>query len=74
MVEGDREVAKGGVATDDRETENGAECEDFKELPSGLDLLGGYDFEEEDGEIAVEGTGKHVEHGEEDGETEAIKA
>lgn len=39
-----------------------------------LDLLGGYDFEEENREVAVECTGNHVEHGKEDGESEAIEA
>lgn len=43
-------------------------------MSSRLDLLGGYDFEEEDREVAVECTGEHMEHCEEDGESEAIEA
>lgn len=74
LVEGDGEVAERGVAADDGEAENGAEGEDFEELATGLDVLGRNDFEEEDREVAVEGTGEHVEHGQEDGEAEAIEA
>ncbi|KAL6971575.1 hypothetical protein U1Q18_031254, partial [Sarracenia purpurea var. burkii] len=47
--EGYREVAEGGVATDDGEAENGEEHENLKELATREDVLEGGDLEPPDG-------------------------
>lgn len=74
LVEGDREVAEGGVAADDGEAEDGAEGEYLEELAAGEDVLTWHELEEVDGDVAVGGAGDHVEHGEEDGVAEAVEA
>ena len=53
MVEGDGEVAEGGVAADDGEAEDGAEREDLKELFFRVDVLERNEFEEVDGGVGV---------------------
>lgn len=74
LVEGDGEVAEGGVAAHDGEAEDGAEGQDLEELPPGDDVLTWHDLEEVYGDVAVGGAGDHVEHCEEDWVAVAVVA
>eukprot|EP00268_Persea_americana_P056397 TRINITY_DN6650_c0_g1_i1.p3 TRINITY_DN6650_c0_g1~~TRINITY_DN6650_c0_g1_i1.p3 ORF type:complete len:233 (-),score=63.92 TRINITY_DN6650_c0_g1_i1:522-1220(-) len=74
LVEGDGEVAEGGVAADDGEAEDGGEGGDLEELAAGEDGLIRDELEPVDGDDAVDGAGQHVEHGEEDGVAVAVDA
>ncbi|KAG5016457.1 hypothetical protein GLYMA_08G225700v4 [Glycine max] len=52
-VEGDEEVAEGGVAADDGEVEDCAESEDLEELLLGVDVLEQNEFKEVDGGVGI---------------------
>ena len=55
LVEGDEEVAEGGVAADDGEVEDCAESEDLEELLLGVDVLEQNEFKEVDGGVGISG-------------------
>ena len=66
--------ASGDIAEDDGDAEDEVEGGDLEELEFGTDGLHGDHLEPGDGNIAKEGVGGHVAHGEEDRILEAIVA
>ena len=72
MIEGDREIPEGNVATDNRGTENNAESGNLEELMPRFKGLERRNFQENNGNVTENSTGRHVAHCEEDREAEAI--
>lgn len=74
LVEGDGEEAEGDVAEDDGDAEDEAEGGDLEELDAGSDGLHRDHLHPGDGDVAEEGAGGHVAHGEEDRVLEPVVA
>ena len=72
MIERNREVTERDVTADDGGAEDDAESGDLEELGARFEVLERDELEEDDGDVAEEGAGGHVAHGEEDGELEAV--
>lgn len=72
LVEGDGKVTEGDVAADDGATENDAKRRDLEELRARFEGLERNKLEEDNGDIAEDGAGRHVTHCEENGEFESI--
>lgn len=72
LIEGDGQILQGNIPTHHRAAEDNAEGGNSQELGPGFDPLRRHHFEEHDGDVAEDGTGRHVAHCEEDGEGESI--
>lgn len=72
LIERDGEVTERDVTADDGGAEDDAESGDLEELGARFEVLERDELEEDDGDVAEEGAGGHVAHGEEDGELEAV--
>lgn len=72
LIEGDREIPKRNVATDNRGTEYNAESGNLEELSPRFKGLQRRNFQENNGDVTENCTSRHVAHCEEDWEAEAI--
>lgn len=72
LIEGNSQIPKRDVATDNGRTENHTQSCDFEKLRPRFDHLVRHDFEEDDRNVAEDGAGGHMAHCEEDWEFEAI--
>jgi hypothetical protein len=72
LIKGDGEVSERNVATHNRPTKDTAQSRNLDELGPRFDGLQRHNLEEDNGNVAENGTGRHVAHCEEDGESEAV--
>lgn len=72
LIERDGQVPEGNIPSDDGAAEDDTKRRDLEELGPGSDSLERHNPHENDGNIAEDGTSRHVAHGEEDWEGEGI--